>query len=506
MVKYIGRRLLISLVVLLVGSILLYWLVTLSGDPLADLRESLDRNRDNQMRQRTLNMGLDKPWWERYGVWLKGVAGCFVGQCDFGTDRAGINVGAQMVTAAASTLRLVTIATFVAIIIGIGLGIITAVRQYSGFDYAITFMAFLFFSLPVFWAAVLLKQYAAIEFNNWLANPRISTTVMIVLGLIAGFVIQLAVGGSLKRRLISAGATFAFVAGILFYFDAVSWFSQPSVGLPVFILASVGAAALLLGMTIGFENKKVLYSVGTTVGIGIITYAIIRGHLLSDPSWPKLLGAFAFAIAVGIITGRLMGGFSRKQASGLGFSTALIMSGIALMDLMLTNWVRYYAINKRPIPTVGEVTPNLNGDFWQSFIDVVTHLMLPTTVLMLISIAGYIRYTRASMLEVLNQDYIRTARSKGLPERTVITKHAFRNSLIPITTIVAFDFAGLIGGAVITESVFGWKGMGQLFQQGLAMVDPAPVMAFFAVTGTAAIVMNMLADIAYAFLDPRITR
>ena len=135
-----------------------------------------------------------------------------------------------------------------------------------------------------------------------------------------------------------------------------------------------------------------------------------------------------------------------------------------------------------------------------------THLILPTIVLTLISVAGYTRYTRASMLDVLNQDYIRTARSKGVSERKVITRHAFRNSLIPLATIVAFDFAALIGGAVITESVFGWQGMGNMFKVGLDAVDPPPVMAFYLVTGTAAVLMNLIADIAYAFLDPRIAR
>ena len=110
------------------------------------------------------------------------------------------------------------------------------------------------------------------------------------------------------------------------------------------------------------------------------------------------------------------------------------------------------------------------------------------------------------MLEVMNQDYIRTARSKGISERKVITRHALRNSLIPLATIVAYDFAGLLGGAVVTETVFAWKGMGTLFREGLLELDPSRVMAFFVVVGTAAVVMNMLADLAYAFLDPRISR
>nr|WP_231980614.1 ABC transporter permease [Tessaracoccus coleopterorum] len=173
---------------------------------------------------------------------------------------------------------------------------------------------------------------------------------------------------------------------------------------------------------------------------------------------------------------------------------------------MLSNWNAYLKQNPRPIPTIGSASPNFTSDYWGHFIDAATHLMLPTIVLTLVSVASYTRYTRASMLDVLNQDYIRTARSKGVSERKVITRHAFRNSLIPLATIVAFDFAGLIGGAVITETVFGWQGMGNMFKVGLTAVDPPPVMAFYLVTGTAAVVMNLVADIAYAFLDPRIAR
>lgn len=130
--------------------------------------------------------------------------------------------------------------------------------------------------------------------------------------------------------------------------------------------------------------------------------------------------------------------------------------------------------------------------------------MLPTIALILISFAVYTRYSRASMLEVMNQDFVRTARSKGLTERTVVMRHAFRNALIPVTTLAAVDFGALIGGAVITEAVFAWSGMGALFRRGLVETTPDPVMGFFLITGTAIVVFNMLADIAYAYLDPRI--
>jgi len=99
---------------------------------------------------------------------------------------------------------------------------------------------------------------------------------------------------------------------------------------------------------------------------------------------------------------------------------------------------------------------------------------------------------------------VRTARSKGLTERTVIMRHAFRNALIPVTTLVALDFAAIVGGAVITERIFGWRGMGSLFIEGIYTVDPPPVMAFFVVAAAAVLLLNIVADLVYAYLDPRI--
>ena len=172
-----------------------------------------------------------------------------------------------------------------------------------------------------------------------------------------------------------------------------------------------------------------------------------------------------------------------------------------------SNYANSDIINGRPIGTVGAGTPNLSdvtNNFWIESLDTFTHLLLPTGSLVLISLAAYSRYSRASLLDVLNQDYIRTARAKGLSERTVIMRHAFRNALIPITTIVAFDFGGLIGGAVITETIFAWSGMGKLFVDALNKVDVNPLMGFFLVTGSVAVLFNLLADLSYTALDPRI--
>ncbi|HHT14027.1 MAG TPA: ABC transporter permease [Propionibacterium sp.] len=506
MIRYVAKRLGISLLILLLGSLLLFVLVINSGDPLEDLRESNAPNRENLISQRIAYMRLDDPWYERYLTWLKGAAGCIVGQCDLGVDRKGQNVGAMVANAAGSTLRLVVLATVFAIVIGVTLGIITAIRQYSGFDYAVTFMAFVFFSLPVFWFAVLLKHYAAIEFNNWIVDAQISPPTIVIASAVLAFILVAALGGDWKRRLISFAVAFLVFGGALFYFDAVTWFRRPSIGLPIFAIVALAIAALVIAMSTGFGNKAVRNAVATTSVVGIVAYGLLRGTLMTNPSTGLLALCLLAAIATALISGFLWGGFSRRQAIGASFVWAILGSLLALADLVLSNWASYLKTQRRPIPTVGSETPNYDSTYWNHFIDGATHLVLPTIVLTLISVAAYTRYTRASMLDVLNQDYIRTARSKGISERKVITKHAFRNSLIPLATIVAFDFAGLIGGAVITETVFGWQGMGNMFNVGLNQVDPMPVMAFFLVTGTAAVVMNMVADLAYAFLDPRITR
>lgn len=505
MTRFILRRLGISALVLLGGSVLMFVLTINSGDPLQDLRESNDPNRDNLIAQRISNMGLDLPWYQRYWSWLTGAAGCVVGRCDLGTNRAGVDVMSMLGNAANSTLRLVVAATILAIVAGVFFGILTAIRQYSGFDYVVTFFAFLFFSLPVFWAAVLLKEYGAIRFNDWIADPSVSTLTTVAIAVVAGFVVQGSLGGDARRRLLTGGGTALFAFAAITYFDMAGWWVRPALGFPVVALVSIGAGALMVALTTGFGNRKVVRAVGATVVVGLVAYVALAG-VLAEPTWPLLLGLYGVAVVVALACGWFLGGFSRRTAMWAAFVTATIMSATVVADKALAAWSGYLLKQPRPISTIGSQTPNFDGTFWQDFLDKGTQLILPTIVLTLISLASYTRYTRASMLEVLEQDYVRTARAKGLSEREVVTRHAFRNALIPLTTIVAFDFAGLIGGAVITEAVFGWKGMGELFRTGLTQVDPGPVMAFFLVTGVAAVVMNMLADISYAFLDPRIRR
>ena len=163
------------------------------------------------------------------------------------------------------------------------------------------------------------------------------------------------------------------------------------------------------------------------------------------------------------------------------------------------------AVNYRPVPTFGQSKPLLpQEDYWIRTLDILVHLVLPTIALTLISLAGYVRFSRGTLLEVLNQDYIRTARAKGLTERTVIMRHAFRNTMIPLTTIMVTDIAGIVGGAIITERVFGWQGMGTLFNKAIVSFDLNLLMGVILFLSTLAILANLIADLLYSVLDPRI--
>jgi peptide/nickel transport system permease protein len=155
--------------------------------------------------------------------------------------------------------------------------------------------------------------------------------------------------------------------------------------------------------------------------------------------------------------------------------------------------------------TIGDKSVFLTDDStWAHWKDILGHMVLPTIVLSLAGYAGWTRFTRASMLEVLNSDYVRLARSKGLKPRQVLVRHALRTALIPLTTVTALDIAALLSGAIITETVFQWHGMGNLFLTAVRNIDFNVMLAWLLVTATIVILFNLLADILYGVLDPRI--
>ncbi|HEX7167631.1 MAG TPA: ABC transporter permease [Acidimicrobiales bacterium] len=322
MTGFVLRRLFLSIPVIVLSSFLVFALVAASSDPLEALRANPLASRAT-IAEREAELGLNKPVVERYLDWAGDVV-----RLDLGRSYADNEpVWDKLERGFGVTFRMVALSTLLALMLAVGLGVFSAVRQYSVGDYAGTFFAFVFFSMPVFWLAGILKDLG-IRFNQAL-------------------------------------------------------------------------------------GKTVFY-------------------------------------------------------------------------------------------TIGERTPNLEGTWWDVTANRLGHLALPTITLMLVTMAAWSRYQRAAMLDVLSSDYVRTARAKGLTEFRVISKHAFRNALIPLTTVVAIDFAGIVGGAVITESVFAWQGMGRVTLGAINRGDIPVVVAALVIIAMVVVVFNLIADILYAVLDPRI--
>lgn len=504
MATFVIRRLIASVFVLLAATYLMYNLVALSGDPLKDLRESSAPNKEQliESRIRLLNLDVAPPL--RYFIWFAGVL-----RGDFGVTVEGRSVNALLEQALGSTIQLVTIATIVAIFLGLLVGITTALRQYSGYDYSVTFVSFLFFSLPIFWVAVLLKQFVAIGFNDFLDDdPQLPMLVIVALTLLSGALWASIIPGEPRRKAVTFGIAAVATAGLLTVMNLTDWFSYPAITIGGVAAMGIGTAFGFTALITGLKNRRALIAALVVAALGIAVYYPFQYNLsFFVTEWWMLLGLAALTALVSGVVGFVVGGVDKGPVVRVAIFTGLTTAFVIALDRFMLVWDDYAnsgRVRGRPIATIGASTPNLEGSLWVQGVDIFTHLLLPTLALILISFATYTRYSRASLLEVLNQDYIRTARAKGLSERTVVVRHAFRNALIPIATIVAFDIGGIVGGAVITERVFGWTGMGQLFQNGLARVDPNPVMAFFVVVGGLAILFNLIADLVYAALDPRI--
>ncbi|TVR20175.1 MAG: ABC transporter permease [Anaerolineaceae bacterium] len=179
------------------------------------------------------------------------------------------------------------------------------------------------------------------------------------------------------------------------------------------------------------------------------------------------------------------------------YSIPVFLLGIILIYIFA---VQFRIWGLPHLPTAGMYDP-IEG---RSFGQVARHLVLPSLTIAFISIAGYSRYIRSTMLEVINSDYIRTARAKGLTERRTLFVHAFKNASLPLITLIGLDLPLLIAGAVVTETIFAWPGMGKMFIDHLNRSDTAVVMALLMIITLAVIMAQLLIDIVYTWLDPRI--
>ncbi|MDM4763353.1 ABC transporter permease [Galbitalea sp. SE-J8] len=507
MFTFIARRVGVSILVLIAASFIMYMLTSLAVHPLEDLLQSNARNRAELIEQRTVAQHLDVPVVLRWLLWLGGVGRCIVpigGTCDLGTTFTNQPVTELLPVAMASTLQLITASFILAIILGIVVGMVTALRANSGFDFTVTLASFFLYSLPSFLMAVLLKAFIALGYNDFLADPVIPLPTLIVIAIVLGLVLQLLVGGRLSKRIVTFAATAVISAVVLGTMSALHWFTTPMLGpvvLPI-IAAAIGFGIVVL--LAGLKNRRAYLTAAITVLLGIVSYFALQ-WLLNISTLGTIVILALVAVIVGGAVGFFVGGYDRGLMVRIGALTAFFIGSLIFIDRLMRSWPYYMSLTgDRPIATVGSQTPGLPGDFWTHGLDTFTHLLLPTISLLLISFAGYTRYARAGMLEVLEQDYVRTARAKGLPERTVIVRHAFRNMLIPLTTLVATDVGALLGGAVITEAVFAISGMGALFNSGLAGQQIAPVMGYFLVIAITVIFFNFVADLAYSVLDPRV--
>jgi peptide/nickel transport system permease protein len=210
----------------------------------------------------------------------------------------------------------------------------------------------------------------------------------------------------------------------------------------------------------------------------------------------SLIVALIIAIPAGIISAtRQYSVFDHitTTLAYIGRSMPVFYSGLLLI-IVFSIWLRW-------LPSGGMQT--LGKEF--SLIDSLRHLFLPVLSLSTLIAAKYVRFLRTSMLEVIHLDYIRTAAAKGVSERVIIYKHAFRNAAIPLVTVVAIDLPVLFAGALFTETIYSWPGMGRLFVDAATRFDYSVVMGIVAAIAFLVVVSNLLADVVYAILDPRIT-
>ncbi|MEM9515683.1 MAG: ABC transporter permease [Actinomycetota bacterium] len=216
--------------------------------------------------------------------------------------------------------------------------------------------------------------------------------------------------------------------------------------------------------------------------------------------------AFSFVIGVGIgVIASIKRGSAFDYASTgfafFGLSMPTFWFAIMLQLLFGVYLVNWLGLDGPIFYTAGARSPGTDGF---DLVDRLRHLALPAMVLAVQLVAVYSRFMRASMLEVVGADYIRTARAKGASERRVIGRHAMRNAMVPVTTQLATDVGAIFGGLVITETVFQWPGMGPLFLDALQTGDYQVILPWLMITATAVILLNLMADVSYGFLDPRI--
>lgn len=296
----------------------------------------------------------------------------------------------------------------------------------------------------------------------------------------------------------------------------------------ILLHAAPGDPAEALASATGGATKEILDDIRRTYGLDRPLYQqffyylgnILRGDfgksiyfnapvagLILERVPPTILLVGA-SLAVAATVGSLLGTLAAQKPNGLlshaisilsliGFSAPVFWTGIILL-LVLASWFPIF-------PVQGMTDPRISGGFFARALDVSHHLVLPALTLSSVYLAQYSRLSRTSMIDALSADYVRTARAKGLSERAVVYKHALRNAILPIVTVVGVQVSHLLAGAVLVETVFGWPGMGRLAYESILRRDAPLMLGILFFTAVLVIVANLVTDLVYRAIDPRIS-
>lgn len=213
----------------------------------------------------------------------------------------------------------------------------------------------------------------------------------------------------------------------------------------------------------------------------------------------SVLTAFLIGTALGVLSSRKPNGWLSQLInvmSLVGFAAPVFWMGMLLIILLASIFPVFPVSGMRGIES--------SGLGWADVVDVLHHLVLPAFTLGLVYLAQYSRLSRAAMLDVLGADYIRTARAKGLPERLVLYKHALRNAVLPVITILGLQFGNVLAGAIVVETVFNWPGLGRLAFESVLRRDYPTILGVLLFSSIVVIVMNQVTDLCYRLIDPRI--
>ena len=222
---------------------------------------------------------------------------------------------------------------------------------------------------------------------------------------------------------------------------------------------------------------------------------------------PATLLLVITAQILALLLGVVLGVYSARKPNGMmshfvtffalfGYSAPVFWTGILLLIA--------FSLHIPLFPVAGMRDVTIEGNFWIHAIDVIKHMILPVVTLASIFLALYSRLARATMIETLGTDFVRTARAKGLPERQVVYKHALRNSLSPVVTLAGLQFSAVVSGAVLVEAVFSWPGLGTLAFQSIIARDTPTILGILFFSALVVIIGNLLTDLALRFVDPRV--